>query len=144
MKRKQTDKDRERSRAYHAAHRDELNAKHRARNANGGWERWKETNHRARLRREFGITPEIVAATLTAQGGACAICCSVFTKTPHIDHDHETGRFRGLLCASCNRGLGMLKDNQTILLRAAGYVEKAQERFLGAEPMGPDDVETLN
>ena len=54
----------------------------------------------------------------------CEICgCSC---DPHLDHDHKTGKFRGYICGSCNRALGMVKDNPEILRRAAAYLEKPQ------------------
>ena len=43
--------------------------------------------------------------------GRCEICKNEFDRTPHIDHDHETGKPRGLLCGKCNMGLGKLGDN---------------------------------
>jgi hypothetical protein len=62
--------------------------------------------------------------TLKQQGGACGICrkpCSTGRKLA-IDHDHETGEFRGWLCLSCNAGLGQFKDNQDLLLAAIDYL----------------------
>lgn len=51
----------------------------------------------------------------------CAICGS-YTNL-HIDHDHNTGRVRGLLCSSCNRGLGCFVDNIEYLLQAVAYLK---------------------
>lgn len=60
------------------------------------------------LQRRYGITAEEYDALLSAQGGRCAMC-----KRPHrgrgrlaVDHDHATGRVRGLLCFHCNTMLG--------------------------------------
>jgi molybdopterin-biosynthesis enzyme MoeA-like protein len=52
------------------------------------------------------------------QQGLCAICEAAPAK--HVDHDHETGAVRALLCFVCNGGLGQFKDNET-LLHAAAY-----------------------
>lgn len=60
---------------------------------------------------------------LEAQGYACPLCHDEFTKLPHIDHCHVTGRRRGLLCHRCNPGLGMFQDSPEALRRAADYLE---------------------
>ena len=46
-------------------------------------------------------------------------------KVPHVDHDHITGKVRGLLCGSCNRALGLIKDNLETLVRLQKYLEKS-------------------
>ena len=55
------------------------------------------------------------------QAGLCAIC-STDTKFLVVDHDHESGEIRGLLCHSCNKGLGFFKDNINNLLKATNYL----------------------
>ena len=72
------------------------------------------------IRRRYGLTREQWEAMLVAQGGLCAICGG--PPPLDVDHSHETGKVRGLLCRSCNRGLGMLKDNAEICAKAAAYV----------------------
>lgn len=61
-----------------------------------------------------GCTPELFAALLATQNGACALCPatrgSVRKATLFADHDHRTGRVRGLLCQACNMVLGALGD----------------------------------
>ncbi len=60
------------------------------------------------------------------QGGVCAIClkpCRRF-KRLSIDHDHKTGAVRGLLCQSCNAGIGNLRDDPEILAAAKAYLDK--------------------
>jgi hypothetical protein len=56
----------------------------------------------------------------------CAICESPLTGgyKVHIDHDHDTNIVRGILCKSCNNGIGFLKDSPAILRKAAIYLEK--------------------
>lgn len=66
--------------------------------------------------RELGLTPDEFAARLEAQGGVCAICRSRDVNLGPggrlmIDHDHVTGRVRGLLCGACNTWLGVMGDN---------------------------------
>jgi hypothetical protein len=79
------------------------------------------------LKRAWGITREQYENMLLNQGGKCAICNSA---TPggrgrfHIDHDHATGKIRGLLCNHCNTGIGNLFDNISILHSAIGYLER--------------------
>jgi hypothetical protein len=63
---------------------------------------------------------------LAAQGGVCAICTSspkAGRRRLCIDHCHETGRVRGLLCDRCNRGIGLLRDNVSVLARAIEYLK---------------------
>jgi len=57
--------------------------------------------------------------------GECDICGFEY-KRPTVDHDHETGIVRGILCWQCNQGLGFFMDNPDILRQAAGYLEKAK------------------
>ena len=61
---------------------------------------------------------------LEMQGGGCAICGIEPEEGRYldVDHDHETDRVRGLLCNSCNKGLGMFSDSQERLVKAAGYL----------------------
>lgn len=74
--------------------------------------------------RDYGITREEFEALRQEQGGACAICRRDFDKTPHIDHDHETGLVRGLLCRECNLGLGLFGDDVARLRAAIEYLEQ--------------------
>ena len=62
---------------------------------------------------------------LHRQNGVCAVC-GVGGKL-HVDHDHETGLVRGLLCGSCNRALGLLKDNVDSLKMAIDYLERGSD-----------------
>ncbi|HJX42925.1 MAG TPA: endonuclease VII domain-containing protein, partial [Geodermatophilus sp.] len=74
------------------------------------------------LKRRYGITAEEADAMLAAQGGLCAICRGA--PAAHVDHDHQTGRVRQLLCFGCNGGLGQFRDDPAALRAAAGYVER--------------------
>jgi hypothetical protein len=76
------------------------------------------------LKRLYGITIEDYAAMLESQGYVCAICkeeCKT-KNSLSVDHDHKTGKVRGLLCNACNRAIGMLKDSPEVLRRAADYL----------------------
>ena len=62
---------------------------------------------------------------LAAQDGKCAICGTTSTgnrKAFHVDHDHKTGKVRGLLCSNCNTGIGNLRDDIGLLNRAIEYL----------------------
>ena len=78
----------------------------------------------ARLRSVFGISLDEYAAMLSDQGGTCAICHKTCASTRGlaVDHDHQTGRVRGLLCMNCNNGLGHFKDDPDLFAAAAEYL----------------------
>jgi len=75
------------------------------------------------LKRNFNLTTEEYAQMLEKQGGVCAICSKTCTRSLAVDHDHITGVVRGLLCNNCNRGLGHLQDDVTILENAVSYLK---------------------
>lgn len=91
------------------------------------------------LRRSFGITLADYNAMLEQQGGVCAICGGgptarsnrrrgggkVFIPRLVVDHDHASGKVRGLLCSTCNTGIGGLKDDAALVRRALEYLERA-------------------
>jgi len=78
--------------------------------------------HRDReLQRLYGISSAEVDALLTSQGGVCAICARS-PEPPHVDHDHQTGAIRGILCNSCNLAIGMLQDSPDIVQAALTYL----------------------
>ncbi len=72
--------------------------------------------------RKYGITPEVYETMLIEQRGVCAICGGVDSRKLAVDHCHSTGRVRGLLCGTCNRGLGNFRDSTELLERAKGYL----------------------
>ncbi len=81
--------------------------------------------------KRYGITPEDKERMLKNQGYKCAICGEeifLFGSSPkltaHVDHDHKTGKVRGLLCQGCNTGLGGFRDNPKYLLGAVSYLKK--------------------
>ena len=81
-------------------------------------------NHKRRAR--TGLCDECFAALLEKQGGVCAICGNT-DRALFADHDHETTMVRGILCVTCNLGIGMFADVGVYLRRAADYVEQAPE-----------------
>jgi len=86
-------------------------------------------SNRKRRLKIMGATLADFSAALEAQGGLCAVCqinevSADGGKSVHIDHCHKTGRFRGILCAGCNKGLGHFRDDPKIMTRAASYLER--------------------
>jgi hypothetical protein len=75
---------------------------------------------RYRLKRKYNLTEAEYQEMVAIQGGRCRLCGVATTLV--VDHDHGTGLIRGLLCSPCNLGLGFLRDNPEVILRAASYV----------------------
>lgn len=72
--------------------------------------------------KQLGVSDDEYARLLAAQGGHCALCLNVpKTRRLHVDHDHATGRVRGLLCYRCNRALPNYVTARW-LLRASAYL----------------------
>lgn len=91
-------------------------------------------SHINRLAR-FGLTPDQFNEMLETQNGVCDICerpervidaHNGRVKSLAVDHDHESGVVRGLLCQNCNKGIGNLGDSADILIAAAMYLVAAQ------------------
>ena len=78
---------------------------------------------RSALMKLYGISLENYQDMFDAQGGCCAICNQI-SEEEHlcVDHCHQTNEVRGLLCRTCNRALGLFKDDPEILDRAKEYV----------------------
>ena len=82
------------------------------------------------LQRTYGVTLQWYQDTLSLQHNTCSLCNTAFTfhgelnaDSPVVDHNHTTGKVRGILCNECNRGLGYFHDNPTTLRKAAVYLE---------------------
>lgn len=77
------------------------------------------------LKHKYSVTPGFYDKLYIEQGGFCAICGGDNKgKTMHIDHDHITGKIRGLLCNRCNMGLGNFGDNIKSLTGAIEYLKR--------------------
>lgn len=97
---------------------------------------------------KYGITRQSYETMVTAQAGVCAICHLPPPLGPEsfaIDHNHDTGKVRGLLCPRCNSGLGFFGDNPDLLmwaavyLKARGHVGRGRRPLTAAEKVnGPD------
>lgn len=93
-------------------------------------------DRRYQLKSRYGLTPEQYRAILDSQDGLCCICRCPETLIDHrtkrprrlaVDHRHDTGAVRGLLCAKCNKAIGLLKENPRTLLAACDYLLRHQE-----------------
>lgn len=112
--------------------------------------RGRERKRAGIMLREYGLTDAQYQEMLARQGGVCAICMRTEIKLHHtgssvrlcVDHDHESGRPRALLCSGCNVGLGSFKDDPRLLRAAAAYIEDqkgqaAKTEALEAAAKGP-------
>lgn len=102
------------------------------------YKRWQETNksrkallsRKSWLKKAYGLTPEQYEELEVLHEGKCAICetaPSTKRKSLDIDHCHQLGHVRGLLCSKCNKLLGMANDKVSILKAAIMYLESYQE-----------------
>ena len=92
---------------------------------------WRDSNKEYRQayfrEQQLGITKKQYDLQFFLQSGACAICHEEVDYALCADHDHDTGKFRGLLCKKCNFGLGYFKDNVTRLQSAVEYLRSSNE-----------------
>ena len=118
-------------------HREERNRYYRerydAKEAHAYYIRWKESNPgvlRRQLLARHGTTERGYLEMLSTQGGRCAICRKKRPgrgkKVFDVDHDHLTGKIRGLLCSRCNTGIGLLLDDPLVCLSAFEYLMQSQ------------------
>jgi len=97
-------------RAYWAAHKDAINARRRGK------------REAESLRRRYGMSLDDRDALLARQGGVCGICKKHHRRL-HVDHCHATRKVRGLLCGTCNRGLGHYNDDPVLTRAATAWLE---------------------
>ena len=85
-----------------------------------------DMNRKKNLLQNYGLTVEQYAEMVSTQSYLCGICGVDFrveSRMPHVDHDHVTGKVRGILCHNCNLMLGQAKDNVETLKNAIAYLE---------------------
>lgn len=91
----------------------------------------------AYYRRNYGIDDSTLQSMKEEQDNKCYLCgldgfvmnSKVHKEKLVVDHDHETGKNRKLLCHNCNRALGLFKDNPEVLRKAADYVEEHKKEY---------------
>ena len=78
-----------------------------------------------KLEKKYGLSKKDNEILYEKQEGKCAICSKFFLRQNLVvDHNHTTGKTRGLLCNSCNRGIGLLQDSEEVLFAAQKYLMK--------------------
>jgi hypothetical protein len=85
----------------------------------------KLSNRKSHLKRKYGLTIEEYDALLATQGGGCAICGN--PDADNVDHDHVTGKVRGILCFNCSVAIGHIADDLDRLLLAFAYLDRDDE-----------------
>jgi len=76
----------------------------------------------------YSITLEMYNKMLISQDNKCLICnkdSELLPKMLAVDHDHKTGKIRGLLCIQCNTGIGSFQDDSNLLKKAISYLEES-------------------
>lgn len=106
-----------RNKRYRIKHKEKLN-----RHSKRYYAKNKEKLRDLQYRRHYGISTAEVKRLQKLQKNKCAICARRFSETPYVDHDHKTGKVRGLLCRFCNTGLGMFQDSCQSLKTAITYL----------------------
>jgi len=92
-------------------------------------EKIRRNKKRNDLKRYYGLSHEDWLKMWEGQDGKCAICGKTFIKHSEacVDHDHETGKNRGLLCLKCNFGIGNFDDDPELTTKATGYLRLIEE-----------------
>lgn len=103
---------------YKKRNRKRLNALDRARNKKNP-----DVKRNQKLKSLYGITLKDYNSMLKKQNDLCAICEYKSSKRLVVDHDHITGKVRSLLCQSCNKALGCIKENTKIAFSIINYLE---------------------
>lgn len=96
--------------------------------ANGSYGKCKDCTKAFKLKKRYGITQEQYDQMSSSQNDTCAICPKSKihkNKKLSVDHNHKTGKIRGLLCDNCNRALGFLEADNGVSLfeKAIDYIK---------------------
>lgn len=91
---------------------------------------------RSKIKSKYGLNWDSFTTLFESQDGKCAGCASPLhmTKEACVDHDHRTGRVRGILCHPCNRALGAVRDNTEVLRALIQYLEVSREENVDRKP----------
>ena len=93
-------------------------------------ERIKTYGRKWSIKKTYKISYEDWLKIWESQDGKCAICGESFVKPSdaHTDHNHKTGKIRGLLCRNCNIAVGLFKDNPELTIKATEYILKNHKK----------------
>jgi recombination endonuclease VII len=137
-------------RAYHLAHKEEIAARksrkwktdpaYRERQ----YARLRKCQRKVQLKFDYNMSLEQYDALLARQGGVCAICRIRSERPLCVDHCHRTDRIRGLLCRTCNSGLGFFNDDPALLRAATAYLEAARDDACRQATIGQAAIETTH
>lgn len=86
------------------------------------------------MKNKYGVGREWYESIFSIQKGLCAICHQPSSDRLCADHDHSTGKMRGLLCQKCNAAIGHFKDSQSIIRSAIDYLNKHNLPPVAAKP----------
>lgn len=124
------------SRAWRASNAEQVRRQNESAKTRSGYKEKRRRDNKRWWLRQYGLTVETYEALVLAQSGLCAICqhpergIDARTGEPRrlaVDHDHRTGRVRGLLCLRCNQAIGQFADDPAVLHRAILYLESAEK-----------------
>jgi hypothetical protein len=81
-----------------------------------------------KLQKYYGLTLEAFNALLAGQGGKCAVCETSEWRGhgPVLDHDHVSGKVRGILCTNCNTAIGLMKDDPKRIAKLFAYLKEGR------------------
>lgn len=96
--------------------------------------------HERRVQKVYGLKPGEYGAIYLGQGQVCAICrrATGATRKLSVDHDHKTGLVRGLLCSTCNKLLGHIRDDLETARRVVAYLLAPPAQVLQIEAVHED------
>ena len=86
----------------------------------------KEKTKYYKIKDRYGLSKEEYDLLIN-QNPSCQSCGEIFINTPHVDHNHETNKIRGLLCGNCNKALGLLKDDPIKIVNLLRYLLEGSE-----------------
>ena len=117
------EKNREKNNAYHRDYYHNVIKKNpkqlKAKLALGTW---------VRRKAKYGMARDEYEALVLNQKGRCAICKKTVGDALRVDHDHETGKIRALLCNNCNTAIGLLEENTETLANAIEYLKQHNQK----------------
>lgn len=109
---------------YYNDHKKEINKKYKE-----WYKENKDVDRERHLKRKYGISNNDYEKMIILQNGKCAICGNLPTPNTklHVDHDHQTGKIRKLLCKNCNNALGYAREDISILDRMIDYLNSHKD-----------------